>query len=86
MENSVTLIKNAEEVLSLRSFHVNHWIISGYHDSQDINVLESDSKKILGLKWNPKDDYFSFKVKVNFSHKVKKIRTGPDLKRCDIDT
>lgn len=42
-------------------------------------------KKILSPKWNPKEDYFSFTVKITFSPRVKKIRSGPNLERCDIE-
>ena len=34
---------------------------------------------MLGVAWNPKTDSFHFSVRINFSPKRKKIRTGPDL-------
>lgn len=47
--------------------------------------MNSDHKKILGLEWSPKEDNFSFKVKVNFSPKVRKIRSGPKWDRREIE-
>lgn len=66
MEEAVTLMRNAEGILSLGSFYVKHWIISGHYDSQNINILESDCETILVMKWNLKDDYFSFKGESEF--------------------
>ena len=40
--------------------------------------------KVLGLVWNPKLDTFKFTVRLNFSPKRKKQRTGPDLAIEDI--
>ena len=37
------------------------------------------NQKMLGVAWNPKTDSFHFSVRINFSPKRKKIRTGPDL-------
>ena len=85
VENAFNLIRNAEEILTLGSFRVKHWIVSGHYENCNVNVIESDSEKILGLKWNPKEDYFSFTVKVNFSPRVRKIRSGPNLERCKLE-
>ena len=61
-----------------------HWIASGHYENCNVNVTESDCE-ILGLKWNLKEDYFSFTVKVNFSPRVRKIRSGPNLERCETE-
>ncbi|XP_043192676.1 uncharacterized protein LOC122366428 [Amphibalanus amphitrite] len=42
-------------------------------------------EKILGMRWLPKDDYFAFQVKINFSPKRNKIPTGPDLTEESFD-
>ena len=34
---------------------------------------------MLGVGWNPKTDLFHFSVRINFSRRRKKTRTGPDL-------
>lgn len=85
VEKAIDLIQRAEHVISLGNFHMKHWIVSGQHENHSINIMESDNEKVLGLKWNPKDDKFSFNVRVNFSPKVKKIRSGPDWDRRDIE-
>lgn len=45
-------------LLALGSFHVKYWVVSGCHESRDVNVMESNCEKILGLMWKPKEDYF----------------------------
>lgn len=35
--------------------------------------------KVLGVAWNPVNDQFCFKVKLNFSERKRKLRTEPDL-------
>ena len=85
VEDAFNLIQDTEEILTLGSFRVKHWIVSGHYENCNVNVIESDYEKILGLKWNPKEDYFSFTVKVNFSPRVRKIRSGPNLERCEIE-
>ena len=72
VEDAFNLIQDTEEILTLGSFRVKHWIVSGHYENCNVNVIESDYEKILGLKWNPKEDYFSFTVKVNFFTKSKK--------------
>ena len=85
IENALRLIKDTENILSQGNFRVKHWIVSGHCKNCQINVVSSDSEKILGLNWNPVEDFFSFTVKVNFSYRVRKIRSGPNLKSHDID-
>ena len=48
--------------------------------------LTVNGEKLLGVGWDPGRDCFYFKVKINFSRKIKKIRTGPDLKIDQIPT
>lgn len=38
------------------------------------------TEKVLGVVWNPVEDKFCFKVKLNFSERKKKLRTEPDIK------
>ncbi|KAK4310069.1 hypothetical protein Pmani_018335 [Petrolisthes manimaculis] len=85
VENAVSLIHDTERILARGNFRVKHWIVSGHYESCNVNVIDSDCEKILGLRWNPKEDYFSFIVKVNFSPRVRKIRSGPNLERDEID-
>lgn len=85
IENAFSLIHDTEKILAQGSFRVKHWIISGHYENCNVNVIDSDCEKILGLKWNPKKDIFSFTVKVNFSPRMRKIRSGPNLDRDEID-
>ncbi|KAK4305134.1 hypothetical protein Pmani_022966 [Petrolisthes manimaculis] len=81
------LIKNTEAVLSEGGFVIKHWIVSGKSQSDvDINLLDTEREKILGLNWSPKDDRFGFRIKMNFSPKRKKMRTGPDLTPLEFET
>ncbi len=85
VDRAFNLICDTENILSLGSFHVKHWVISGCHESHDVSVMESDWEKILGLKWKPKEDLFFFTVNVNFSPRVKKIWSGPKLQRWEVE-
>ena len=50
---------------------------AGYHVP---HVKErSNEQKVLGLQWNAKDD--DFKVELNFTPKIRKSRSGPNLTR-----
>lgn len=72
--------------MSQGNFHIKHWIVSGRHENRNIKIIESDGEKILGIKGNPKYDCFSFTVKVNFSPRVKGVRSGPNWNRCETES
>ena len=79
------LIRNAEKVLSSGNFKIKHWIVSGINTAvSNVNLYSSDKEKILRLIWNLKEDDFTYKVRVNFSGKQRKVHLGPDLTRGDI--
>ncbi|XP_037774993.1 uncharacterized protein LOC119572051 [Penaeus monodon] len=68
-------MNQTEEILDKGGFKIKHWIISG-DDFQDVErkrLNNSDQEKVLGLIWNSAADYFSFKIKLNFSRKRIKI-------------
>ena len=52
-----------------------------FSSQQPLDSATGNSQKILGLKWDPKDDNdeFRFEVHVNFSPKRGKLRTNQDL-------
>ena len=50
-----------------------------FSSHQPLDSAAGNCQKILGFKWDPKDDEFRFEVHVNFSLKRGKLRTGPDL-------
>lgn len=63
-------------------FRVKHWIVSkNVGRETDVWVLDTDMEKVLELQWNLKSDCFTFRVRVNFSPKVKKVRSSPDMSR-----
>ena len=84
-EQVIPLITGIEYVLEKGGFKIKHWITSSkVNDEQSatqINVLNTDNERILGIVWNPESDRFSFKVKINFSSKKNKLPTEPDLDR-----
>ena len=41
--------------------------------------IKGPNQKVLGVGWNPKTDSFHFSVRINFSPRRNKTRTGPDL-------
>lgn len=44
----------------------------------------SNEQKVLGLQWNSNEDEFRFKVQLNFSPKIRKCRSGPNLNRNQV--
>ncbi|XP_062618012.1 uncharacterized protein LOC134279607 [Saccostrea cucullata] len=72
-ENVLQLAKDINQVLDFGGFHIKHWIISGDHHQEidEINIMNTESEKVLGLVWKPVDDVFTFKVRLNFSRKTK---------------
>ena len=82
---ALELIRNTEHVLSLGGFKVKHWIISGKVEKNEVQLLDTNEEKILGLMWNPKEDKFLYTVGVIFSKKYRKVRTGPDMTKIDIE-
>lgn len=73
-------INATDEILQEGGFQIKHWVISGHHDmTEDVKVFDTEIEKVLGMTWEPKEDQFSFKVKINFSKKCKNVRTGLDL-------
>lgn len=85
VEKAFSLIRDTEKILAWGDFRVKHWIVSGHYENCNVNVINYDCESILASKWNPKEGYFSFTVKVNFSPRVIKIRSGPNLERDETD-
>ena len=50
VDKAFNLIHDTEGVLAKKGFRVKYWVISGYYESHDVNVMESNCEKILGLK------------------------------------
>ena len=73
--------RDIEKLIDKGGFKVKGWIFSGERDSKDAMLVPNDknaaTEKVLGVAWNPVEDKFCFKVKLNFSERKKKLRTEP---------
>ena len=84
------LINNIDLVLSQGSFKVKEWIVSQDIDNgnpklQLSSVIDhTEAQKVLGMNWDPPSDVFFFKVRLNFSRKVRGLRKGVNLSERDI--
>ena len=59
LSEAFTLITDTETVLREGNFHIKYWMVSseGSH-LEDINILDVNNAKVLGLQWLPsRDDY-----------------------------
>ena len=100
MVDSVDMVSNAEqltqevdEILLKGGFKIKDWTIAGskaesnHKGSNPVSTFVGqmdDGQKVLGMHWIPESDSFSFKVQLNFSPKVRKRRTGPNLSKHDV--
>ena len=83
IEEANRLIPEIEAVLLHGNFSIKHWIVSGQIKSDVINILDTDTEKELGMRLDTKSDCFVFKVKINFSTKIKKLRSEPDMTKLE---
>ena len=81
----------ASEISSLLKtggFFIKEWMFSSEHEGDDYEIScvsgEHKNTSVLGSKWEKRTDSFIFTVKLNFSEKKRKVRTGPDLKNAEI--
>ena len=85
----IPLMSGIESVLAKGGFKIKHWItsskLSDKHESTQLNILNTDNERVLGLIWNPERDQFGFRVKINFSSKRNKLPTQSDLDRNRIN-
>ena len=84
-------VKEANEILAHANMSVKNWIFSGDDEEVGIGEIgenlpleESGAERMLGVVWNPKEDAFKFKLRINLSEMKKKIRMGPDLSKEDL--
>ncbi|XP_043208348.1 uncharacterized protein LOC122373955 isoform X1 [Amphibalanus amphitrite] len=88
-EDAHSLAEEVQGMLQKGGFNVKHWIISGDDNvsaaKSDVTLLNVDEEKVLGMRWLPKQDHFMFQVKINFSQRQKRVPTGPDVTKTNID-
>ena len=86
IEKAKYITTNIEELIKKGAFQTKGWIMSGdLTEPSDASMsaqLTVNGEKVLGVGWDPDD----FKMKINSSPKIKKIRTGLDLKIDQIPT
>ena len=81
------LISNIDEVLDAGGFHIKEWISNAPltdKESRDEVVLganeESNMQKVLGTVWHPKQDQFSFAVKIEYPNELSNETTPTSTK------
>ena len=74
-ENINDKIELAEKIMAEGGFPFKGWIRNGDKGHKEIgNVLS----RALGVYWNTEEDKIVFKVRINFSKKVRNRRLKPD--------
>lgn len=51
-----------------------------------VNVTTNGTERVLGVGWDPQNDAFGYKLKLNFSIKMKKVHLEPDLSGEQVPT
>lgn len=67
-EQAKRVIKEVDKILEKGGFAMKSWLISGdtskmTTEMEDINFVDSNSEKVLGMSWSPKVDILKFNVK-----------------------
>ena len=74
---------NVELILDTGGFSIKEWTSNIPSNELDSNItlreISHEKAQVLGMHWNPAEDTLEFKVKLNFSPKQRKVKTGPDL-------
>ena len=82
-QNSLDAIKVMEDIdyiVAKGGFKVKHFVTSAKDARHPgVNMVDLEQEKVLGVKWLLHLDFLSFKVKINFSPKFRKVNRGPDL-------
>ena len=90
ISEAVSITTDMTTLLKKGSFIIKEWNISHKDKEHDLNeqempeINERSEGKALGMYWNIKLDQLKFKCKLNFSEKVRKQKTGPNLSPNDI--
>ena len=79
MENVESKIEGIQNITEKGVFAIKKFVVS--HDKmEELDLFgEEVGKKVLGIKWRPKDDTLTFKAKVNTNKRTRGKKLGPDL-------
>ena len=83
-EEANKLTENITTLLRKGSFAIKEWSVSynpnDRNSEQDMpEINERSEGKVLGMYWNTQGDELKFKCKLNFSERIRKLKTGPDI-------
>ena len=83
---SMELLKDGiETILARGGFKVKGFVTSGDVSEETLSLLGSrDFGRVHGIRWEPKNDVFLTKVRINLSKKYKSVRTERDLNLDEI--
>ena len=80
-----TVVQQIKEVLHKGNFEVKQWIsnedllMASKELLLSVGNVSNEKSKVLGMHWNPDIDGFEFKACINFSPKIRKLRSAPNL-------
>ena len=84
-KNEMQSMGDINHIVSKGGFKIKHFLMSKDHPANSrIDLIKVDEDKVLGVKWAPHEDFFSFSVKINFSDKYRKVNKGPNLTASNI--
>ncbi|XP_045110007.1 uncharacterized protein LOC123503946 [Portunus trituberculatus] len=87
MHEARQLVSDIDLVLSQGGFKIKQWIMAGDELSDtDLGLLDSHEQRIFGLKWDPREDTFGYRVTLNFSKKFRNVREGPCLTKSNLES
>ena len=91
MEEIKARAEEADVILTHANMQVKRWVFSGDGEQigigevqENMSLEETTSERMLGIIWDPQEDVFKFKVRVNLSPLKKKSRLGPDLTKSEL--
>ena len=83
--DGTTIVQKMKEMLQCGNVEVKQWIpnkdllISNKELLVSVGDVSNEKSKDLGMHWNPATDGFEFEACINFSQKIRKIRSARNL-------
>ena len=83
-----------DEVLDKGEFRIKEWVYSGIRQKRTVDAdkieqrtiqllsnsgIKTNTERVIGMEWDPKNDSFGYDIKLNFSVKKRKVHSEPDL-------